>query len=160
MIVNMEDGPKNPVLIMNTPSAHDPEMASPGKHSAEVYVQYAPYDLKEGDWDIEKEKLADRSVDIINEYAPNFKDSIIHRKVFCARDYENLFGNTRGNVLHGEANLSQLFSFRPLPGWSQYRTPIENLYLCGAGAHPGGGVCGAPGHNAAKVALGDWGRKK
>lgn len=151
---------KKPIFIMTIPSIYDPDMAPPGHHAASIYIQWMPYDVKEGNWETEKEKLADRAVDLLTEYAPNFKGAILHRKVFAAQDYENAFGATRGNFWHGELKLSQLFSFRPLPGWSQYKTPIENLYLCGSGAHPGGGVTGAPGHNAAKVALGDWGRKK
>lgn len=146
----------NPTLVWSIPTLYDPSLSPPGQYSMQIYVQYMPYDLKEGSWDRVKEKVADRVVDILTEYAPNFKGSILHRKVFSSHDYENLFGNTRGNVLHGEACLSQLFSFRPLPGWSQYKTPVENLYLCGNGAHPGGGVNGAAGYNAANVALAAW----
>lgn len=149
-----------PIFVMTIPSVYNTEMAPPGMHTASIYVQYSPYTLKEGNWEIEKEKLADRVVEIITEYAPNFKGSILHRKVFAARDYENMFGVTNGCFNHVEVSLSQLFSFRPLPGWSQYKTPIDGLYLCGAGGHPGGGVTGAPGHNAAQVVLDDWGRKK
>lgn len=151
---------EKPTVIMSIPTVYNTEMAPPGMHAASLYIQYAPYDLKEGTWETEKEKMADRAVDIITEYAPNFKDSIVQRKVFSPPDYEKLFGATRGNFCHGDPCLSQLFSFRPLPGWSQYKTPVENLYLCGAGAHPGGGVTGAPGHNAAQVVLGDWERGK
>lgn len=158
---NFEEGKlglpsSKPRVMMSIPSVYDKSMAPPGYHAASLYIEFMPYDLKEGNMEQAKEALADRAVDVITEYAPNFKKSIIHRKVFSSHDYEELFGVTKGHVSHGDTCLSQLFSFRPITGWSQYKTPIENLYLAGAGAHPGGGVTGAPGHNAAQVALAAW----
>ena len=147
---------KNPVVAFSIPTVYSPELAPPGKHTVPLFIQWTPYDLKEGNWDDIKESVADRAVDIVNEYAPNFKKSIIHRKIFSPLDYERMFGITKGDFWHGELSIEQLFAFRPVPGWSQYRTPIKGLYGCGSGYHPGGAVSGAPGHNAAKVALEDW----
>jgi phytoene dehydrogenase-like protein len=121
-------------------------------------VQYVPYRLREGTWDENRELLGDRVVKKIAEYAPNVPKTIVARQVLTPLDLERTYGLTEGNIFHGELNLEQLFFMRPVAGWSQYRTPVRGLYLCGAGAHPGGGVTGAPGHNAAKQALGDWKR--
>jgi len=147
---------QKPVVLMSIPSIYDSSMAPEGKYAASLYIQFAPYDLREGEWDRVKEELADRAIAAIDEYAPNFKDSIIQRKVFSPLDYENMFGATRGNLWHGDILPAQMFTFRPVPGWSQYRTPLKGLYLCGATAHPGGGVTGTPGHNAAHVVLEEW----
>jgi phytoene dehydrogenase-like protein len=96
----------------------------------------------------------------IAEHAPNVPGAIVARQVLTPLDLERTYGLTEGNIFHGDLNLEQLFFMRPVPGWSQYRTPLEGLYLCGAGAHPGGGVTGAPGRNAARQVLGDWKRRK
>jgi phytoene dehydrogenase-like protein len=119
-------------------------------------VQYVPYRPRTGDWDSNRELLGDRVLKKIAEYAPNVPNAVMARQVLTPLDLERTYGLTEGNIFHGELNLEQLFFMRPVPGWSQYRTPITGLYLCGAGAHPGGGVTGAPGHNAAKQALRDW----
>jgi phytoene dehydrogenase-like protein len=133
----------------------DPSLAPPGRHIMTCFVQYVPYKLSHGTWDEHRELLGDRVVKKIAEYAPNVRAAIVARQVLTPLDLERVYGLTEGNIFHGDLNLEQLFFNRPLPGWSQYRTPIAGLYLCGAGAHPGGGVTGAPGHNAAQQVLRD-----
>jgi phytoene dehydrogenase-like protein len=118
-------------------------------------VQYVPYNLREGTWDEKRELLGDRVVRKIGEYAPNVPGAILARQVLTPLDLERTYGLTEGNIFHGDLSLEQLFFMRPAPGWSQYRMPIPGLYLCGAGAHPGGGVTGAPGRNAAFQAIRD-----
>jgi len=134
----------------------DSSLAPRGKHILTCFVQYVPYRLREGNWDDKRELLGDRVVKKIAEYAPNVPGSIVARQVLTPLDLERTYGLTEGNIFHGDLRLEQLFFMRPVPGWSQYRTPIRGLYLCGAGAHPGGGVTGAPGRNAARQALRDW----
>jgi phytoene dehydrogenase-like protein len=134
----------------------DPSLAPAGRHILTCFVQYVPYHLREGNWDDRRELLGDRVVKKIAEYAPNVPNSIIARQVLTPLDLERTYGLTEGNIFHGDLRLEQLFFMRPVAGWSQYRTPISGLYLCGAGAHPGGGVSGAPGRNAAHQALRDW----
>jgi phytoene dehydrogenase-like protein len=134
----------------------DDSLAPPGKHILTCFVQYVPYRLRNGNWDEKRELLGDRVVKKVTEYAPNVPGAIIARQVLTPLDLERTYGLTEGNIFHGDLRLEQLFFMRPVPGWAQYRTPIEGLYLCGAGAHPGGGVTGAPGRNAAFQALRDW----
>ena len=134
----------------------DDSLAPPGKHILTCFVQYVPYKLREGNWDDKRELLGDRVVRKIAEYAPNVPGAIEARQVLTPLDLERTYGLTEGNIFHGDLRLEQLFFMRPVPGWSQYRTPIRGLYLCGAGAHPGGGVTGAPGRNCAFQALHDW----
>ena len=134
----------------------DDTLAPAGTHIMTCFVQYVPYKLREGTWDEKREVLGDRVIRKIAEHAPNVPNSIIARQVLTPLDLERTYGLTEGNIFHGDLTLEQLFFMRPVAGWSQYRTPIEGLYLCGAGAHPGGGVTGAPGHNAAQQALRDW----
>jgi len=134
----------------------DSSLAPPGKHILTCFVQYVPYHLREGNWDEKRDLLGDRVVRKISEYAPNVPGAIVARQVLTPLDLERTYGLTEGNIFHGDLRLEQLFFMRPVPGWSQYRTPVEGLYLCGAGAHPGGGVTGAPGRNAAHQALRDW----
>jgi phytoene dehydrogenase-like protein len=134
----------------------DPSLAPVGKHILTCFVQYVPYRLREGDWDEKRELLGDRVVKKIAEYAPNVPGTIVARQVLTPLDLERTYGLTEGNIFHGDLRLDQLFFMRPVPGWARYRTPIHGLYLCGAGAHPGGGVTGAPGRNAAMQALRDW----
>jgi phytoene dehydrogenase-like protein len=133
----------------------DDSLAPPGKHVMTCFVQYVPYKLRGGSWDEKRELLGDRVVKKIAEYAPNVANSIVARQVLTPLDLENIYGLTEGNIFHGDLNLQQLLFMRPVPGWSQYRMPIHGLYLCGAGAHPGGGVTGAPGRNAARQVLRD-----
>ena len=134
----------------------DSSLAPPGKHILTCFVQYVPYKLRERNWDEQRELLGDRVVKKIAEYAPNVPGAIVARQVLTPLDLERTYGLTEGNIFHGDLRLEQLFFMRPVPGWAQYRTPIRGLYLCGAGAHPGGGVTGAPGRNAARQALRDW----
>jgi len=134
----------------------DSSLAPAGKHILTCFVQYVPYRLREGTWDEKRELLGDRVVKKIAEHAPNVPGAILARQVLTPLDLERTYGLTEGNIFHGDLTLGQLFFMRPVAGWSRYRTPIAGLYLCGAGAHPGGGVTGAPGHNAAHQALRDW----
>jgi phytoene dehydrogenase-like protein len=142
------------------PSLTDPSVAPPGKHVMSCFVQYAPYHLKEGAWDEEREAFGDTVLDTLAEHAPNMKGLVLHRQVLTPLDLEREFGLTEGNIFQGELTLEQLFFLRPAPGWAQYRTPIRSLYLCGSAAHPGGGIMGAPGRNAAAKVLKDWRRGK
>jgi phytoene dehydrogenase-like protein len=134
----------------------DASLAPPGKHILTCFVQYVPYRLREGNWDDKRELLGDRVIKKIAEYAPNVPNAIVARQVLTPLDLERTYGLTEGNIFHGDLRLEQLFFMRPISGWSQYRTPVDGLYLCGAGTHPGGGVTGAPGHNAAHQVLRDW----
>ena len=133
----------------------DDTLAPAGRHVMTCFVQYVPYRLKEGHWDSQREALGDRVVRRIGEYAPNVPRAVVARQVLTPLDLERTYGLTEGNIFHGDLTLEQLFFMRPVPGWARYATPIEGLYLCGAGAHPGGGVTGAPGHNAARRVLAD-----
>jgi phytoene dehydrogenase-like protein len=133
----------------------DPSLAPAGKHVMTCFVQYVPYKLRQGTWDEHRELLGDRVVKKVAEYAPNVPTAIVARQVLTPLDLERTYGLTEGNIFHGDLNLEQLFFNRPVAGWAQYRTPIAGLYLCGAGAHPGGGVTGAPGHNSAQQVLRD-----
>jgi phytoene dehydrogenase-like protein len=133
----------------------DFSLAPPGRHIMTCFVQYVPYKLRHGTWDENRELLGDRVIGKIAEYAPNVPNAVVSRQVLTPLDLERTYGLTEGNIFHGDLNLEQLFFNRPVAGWSQYRTPIAGLYLCGAGAHPGGGVTGAPGHNAAHQVLRD-----
>lgn len=146
---------QRPVIEMTIPSVVDPTLAPPGRHVVSMFVQYAPYQLARGDWDARREEFADRCVAEVARYAPNFPAAIIHRQVLTPVDLERTFGLTGGNIFQGAVSLHQLFSLRPVPGWSDYRTPIDRLYLCGSAAHPGGGVMGACGRNAAREMLRD-----
>jgi phytoene dehydrogenase-like protein len=136
----------------------DPSLAPAGKHILTCFVQYVPYHLRQGNWDENRELLGNLVIKKIAEYAPNVPNAIVARQVLTPLDLERTYGLTEGNIFHGDLRLEQLFFMRPVSGWSQYRTPIDGLYLCGAGAHPGGGVTGAPGHNAAHQVLRDWKR--
>ncbi len=136
----------------------DETLAPRGKHIMTCFVQYVPYRLRSGTWDEKREFLGDRVLRKIGEYAPNVPNAVEARQVLTPLDLERTYGLTEGNIFHGDLSLEQMFFMRPVPGWAQYRTPIRGLYLCGAGAHPGGGVTGAPGRNAAHQALRDWKR--
>jgi phytoene dehydrogenase-like protein len=151
---------RQPYVDCVVPTHLDPGLAPAGRHVLTAFVQYAPYRLAEGDWRIERDRLADRVTDAIDEFAPGFKGSVVARDILSPVDLEERFGLTEGNIFHGDLNLGQLFLGRPLPGWSRYRTPVRGLYLCGAGTHPGGGVTGAPGWNAARQILADWKTKR
>jgi phytoene dehydrogenase-like protein len=140
---------RRPYVDIVIPSLTDPSVAPPGKHVMSCFVQYAPYHLKDGSWDEQREAFGDTVINTLAEYAPNIKDIILHRQVVTPLDLEREWGLTEGNIFQGELTLEQLFFLRPAPGWAQYRTPIKNLYLCGSATHPGGGIMGAPGRNAA-----------
>jgi phytoene dehydrogenase-like protein len=148
-----------PLLELTLPTTYDDSLAPPGKHIMGIFLQYTPYRLKDPElgnsWRTVKEKYADRVMDLIEEYAPGFKRLVLHRQVVSPLDLEETFGLTGGNIFHGEMSVDQLFFLRPVPGWARYRTPIDGLYLCGSGTHPGGGVMGAPGYNAARAFLRD-----
>jgi phytoene dehydrogenase-like protein len=144
---------KQPFLEITVPSLTDPSLAPSDKHVMSVWMQYAPYHLREGSWDAEREALGDTVVKVIEEYASGFKDLILHRQVLTPLDLERTFGLTEGCIYHAEMSLDQIFFMRPVPGWTRYSTPIENLYLCGSGTHPGGGITGLPGCYAAKRIL-------
>jgi phytoene dehydrogenase-like protein len=146
---------KSPLLEMTIPTIYDGSLAPEGKHIMGIFLQYAPYTLREGNWEQLREPFADRVFDIISEYAPNFRDIVVDRQILTPLDMERRWGITGGNIFHGEMSLDQMFVMRPVPGWARYRTPIRGLYLCGSGAHPGGGVMGAPGYNCAREILKD-----
>ncbi len=147
---------RNPWMEVVTQSVLDPTVAPPGKHTMSVYVQYTPYHLSSGNWDDLKETYADRVLETVAQYAPNVPRAVIARQVLTPLDLERRFGLTEAHQSHGEMGPDQSFSFRPVPGWSNYRMPVKGLYLCGAGTHPGGGVMGAPGYNGAHAVLEDW----
>ena len=138
-------------------TVHDPEMAPPGKHLINTGIQQLPFDLADGTWDDIKPEFTRRVVDTLCQYAPNLEGNIIATHTITPLDLEREYGLTGGNIFHGGMFLNQLFGSRPVPGWSDYRAPIEGLYLCGVGMHPGGAVNGAAGHNAARVVLKDLG---
>ena len=123
-----------------------------------MFVQYAPWQPAGSTWDAERDRYADRVLSLVDEDAPGFSTSVPHREVLAPPDIERIFGLTGGNIFHGAMTLDRLLFMRPLPNWSRYRTPITNLYLCGAGTHPGGGVMGACGRNAAHQILKDLSR--
>jgi phytoene dehydrogenase-like protein len=116
-----------------------------------ITMQYAPYHLRDASWETERERLGDKIVATLAQYAPDLPDLIRHRQVITPLDWEQEYGLTEGHIFHGQMGLDQLMFMRPFPGYAQYQTPIKNLFLCGAGTHPGGGLTGAPGYNAAKA---------
>ncbi|HEU4401411.1 MAG TPA: NAD(P)/FAD-dependent oxidoreductase [Candidatus Polarisedimenticolia bacterium] len=146
---------KRPMIDGNVASTMDDTLCPKGRHVMSLFVQYGPYKLKEGTWPEIREKVGDDVIETLAEYAPNIKKAIIGREVLTPWDLEKEFGLTEGNIFHGEMTPDQLFFMRPAWRWAQYRTPIRGLYLCGSGAHPGGGVLGAPGRNAAREILRD-----
>jgi phytoene dehydrogenase-like protein len=157
---------ERPILEITMPTSVDRTIAPPGKHILSMFVQYAPYELRaltlparQGDestnWDDIKESFGDRCVEMLAEYAPNVPGAIEHRQVLSPLDLERTYGITGGNIMQGAMNPHQLFCFRPVAGWADHRTPIRGLYLCGAASHPGGGVLGACGKNAAEEILRD-----
>jgi phytoene dehydrogenase-like protein len=145
-----------PWMEVVTQSVLDPTVAPPGRHTLSIYVQYTPYHLAEGTWDDIREPYGDRVVETLAEFAPNLPKAILARQVLTPLDLERRFGLTEAHQSHGEMGPDQFFSFRPVPGWGSYRMPLRGLYLAGAGAHPGGGVSGAPGYNGAHAVLEDW----
>jgi phytoene dehydrogenase-like protein len=149
-----------PALVVMTPSALDPTLAPPGKHVLYIWAQYHPYELREGGaaaWDRIREREADRLLATLGEYAPNFPGAVRDRQIYIQSplDLERNVGFVRGNIMHLDMSLDQMFMFRPLPELSGYRTHLPGLYLTGAGTQPGGGVCGASGRSAAHAVLAD-----
>lgn len=146
---------RRPYLNIVIPSLTDPSVAPAGKHVMSIFVQYAPYHLASGpeSWPGHREALGDAVLDTVEEYCPGIRNAILHRQVLTPWDLEQEFGLTEGNIFHGELGLEQMLFLRPMAGWSRYRTPIPGLWLCGSGAHPGGGVMGAPGELCAKTIL-------
>jgi phytoene dehydrogenase-like protein len=146
---------RRPFMDIVIPSLTDPTVAPPGKHTMSIFVQYAPYRLKEGpeDWPRQRDAFGDAVIDTLSEYMPNLKSRILHRQVLSPWDLEQIYGLTEGNIFHGELSLEQLAFLRPVAGWSRYRTPVESLWLCASGTHPGGGIMAAPGALCARTML-------
>jgi phytoene dehydrogenase-like protein len=147
---------RTPFMDIVIPSLTDPTVAPAGKHVMSIFVQYAPYHLAEGpeDWENQREAFGDTVLETLEEYAPGLRDRVLHRQVLTPWDLERTYGLTEGNIFHGELSLEQLAFLRPIPGWSRYRTPVRSLWLCASGAHPGGGIMGAPGALCAREILG------
>jgi phytoene dehydrogenase-like protein len=146
---------RSPLIEMTIPTMYDPTLAPAGRHIMGIFLQYAPYTLKDTTWDEQREPYTQRVLDLIEEYCPNIRSIVVECQTLTPLDLERRFGLTGGNIFHGEMSLDQMFVMRPVAGWARYRTPVKGLYLCGSGAHPGGGVMGAPGHNAAREILRD-----
>ena len=146
---------KAPFLDCVLHSVTDPSLAPPGKFTLSIYSQYSPYRLRNGSWDDRKEDVGDTILETLASFAPNLRTAVERREVISPLDMEREWGLPGGCIYQTDMTPDQLFSLRPIPGWSGYRTPIDRLYLCGSSAHPGGGVTGAPGRNAAMVALDD-----
>jgi phytoene dehydrogenase-like protein len=144
-----------PYLDLSIPSILDDSLAPAGKHVMSIHMQFAPYRLKSGDWRQQRDALADTIVKTIAEYAPDLPGKIVERQILTPADLEDTYGLTGGHPYHGELALDQLFTMRPLLGWARYRTPVKGLYLCGSGTHPGNGVTGISGANAAREILRD-----
>jgi phytoene dehydrogenase-like protein len=145
-----------PYLDITIPSLNDPSLAPEGKHVMSVHVQFAPYKLKQGDWTTRREEFAENALDVLEKYAPGVRESIVAAQVITPLELERDYGVSGGHIHHGEQTLDQFFTFRPLIGWAQYRTPLKRLYLCGAGTHPGGGLTGLNGANAAREIARDF----
>jgi phytoene dehydrogenase-like protein len=154
---------KQPIIEMLIPSTLDSTLAPKGRHVASLFCQHFRFDLGPGrSWDKEREKAADQIIATVDAHAPGFAQSVLGRQIHSPLDLERRFGLIGGDIFHGKMGLDQLFSARPMIGAADYRMPLKGLYLCGSGAHPGGGVTGAPGHNAARAILSDrrlWGRR-
>ncbi len=146
---------REPFMDCVIPSLTDPSVAPPGKHVMSIFVQYAPYNLKEGpaDWENQREAFGDAVINTLERFSPGIKDRILHRHVLTPWDLEKTYGLTEGNIFHGELSLEQLAFMRPAAGWARYKTPIEKFWLCGSGAHPGGGIMAAPGQLCANTML-------
>ncbi|KAG6577207.1 Pyridine nucleotide-disulfide oxidoreductase domain-containing protein 2, partial [Cucurbita argyrosperma subsp. sororia] len=148
---------RRPIIEMTIPSILDRTISPPGKHVINLFIQYTPYKPSDGSWEdsVYRESFAQRCFALIDEYAPQFSSSVIGYDMLTPPDLEREIGLTGGNIFHGAMGLDSLFLLRPVKGWSNYRSPVKGLYLCGSGAHPGGGVMGAPGRNAANLVLQD-----
>jgi phytoene dehydrogenase-like protein len=144
---------RRPILEVTMPTSLDDSLAPPGKHILNLFVQYAPYQLRGTSWDAQRESVAERCLQLLGEYAPNVPGAVEQMQVLAPPDLEERFGITGGNIMQGGMGLDQLFAMRPVPGWADHRTPLAGLYLCGAASHPGGGVMGTCGRNAADAIL-------
>jgi len=152
---------RQPIVEMLIPSTLDDSLAPPGRHVASLFCQHVAPQLPGGEsWDTHRERVADLMIETVNSYAPNFKASVLGRQIMSPLDLERTFGLVGGDIFHGALQLDQMFSARPMLGHADYRGPLPGLYMCGAGTHPGGGVTGAPGHNAAREILADFRRFK
>ena len=152
---------KEPIVEVLIPSTLDDSLAPPGQHVASLFCQHVSPELPDGkSWDDHRDTVADLMIETVNRYAPNFKASVLGRQINSPLDLERTFGLVGGDIFHGQLDLNQLYSARPMLGHADYRTPIAGLYMCGSGTHPGGGVTGAPGHNAAREVLADFKRKR
>jgi phytoene dehydrogenase-like protein len=151
---------ESPYLEATIPTLSDPTLAPEGIHVMSCFVQYAPYRLREGHWGAEREGLGDLVLKTLEAYAPGFSGRVVARQVLTPLDLEREYGLTEGHPLHGEPGLDQFFAWRPMLGLARYRLPVRGLYLCGSGAHPGGGITGAPGANAAREILRDLKRSR
>ena len=141
---------RNPYIEITFPSLSDPAFAPAGQHVMSIYMQYAPYKLKDSDWESQRKALGETVVKTIAQYAPNLPQTILRHQIITPKDLEETYGLTGGHIFHGELALDQFFTMRPLLDWARYRTPIERLYLCGSGTHPGTGLTGGSGANAAR----------
>jgi len=148
------DFSKQPYLEVTLPSLTDPTLAPSGQHVMSIYMQYAPYNLK-SDWETQRGPLGDTVVKTLAQYAPNLPELVLSRQVITPKDLEDTYGLTAGQIFHGELALDQFFTMRPLLDWARYRTPLQSLYLCGSGTHPGAGLTGGSGANAAREILKD-----
>lgn len=152
---------REPIVEMLIPSTLDDSLAPPGHHVASLFCQHVAPELPDGKtWDAHREQVADLMIDTVTRYAPNFKSAVLGRQILSPLDLERTFGLVGGDIFHGVLSLDQLFSARPMLGYGNYRTPIRGLYMCGSGTHPGGGVTGAPGHNAAHEIIRDFRRRR
>jgi phytoene dehydrogenase-like protein len=150
---------KRPIVEMLIPSTLDDSLAPPGQHVASLFCQHVAPVLPNGaSWDDHRDEVADVMIDLVNSHAPNFKASVLGRQIMSPLDLERTFGLIGGDIFHGALTLNQLFSSRPMLGHGDYRGPLKGLYMCGSGTHPGGGVTGAPGHNAAREIIADFRR--
>jgi len=150
---------KQPIVEMLIPSTLDDSLAPPGRHVASLFCQHVAPVLPDGaSWDDHRDQVADVMIDLVNRHAPNFRASVLGRQIMSPLDLERTFGLIGGDIFHGALSLDQLFSARPMLGHGDYRGPLQGLYMCGSGTHPGGGVTGAPGHNAAREIIADFRR--
>jgi phytoene dehydrogenase-like protein len=152
---------KQPIVEMLIPSTLDDSLAPAGQHVASLFCQHVAPQLPDGaSWDEHRERVADLMIETVNDYAPNFKAAVLGRQIMSPLDLERTFGLVGGDIFHGALQLDQMFSARPMLGYGNYRGPIAGLYMCGSGTHPGGGVTGAPGHNAAHEIISDFRKRK
>jgi phytoene dehydrogenase-like protein len=152
---------KQPIVEMVISSTLDDTLAPPGQHVASLFCQHVAPELPDGaSWDDRRETVADLMIETVDAHAPNFKRSVLGRQIFSPLDLERTFGLVGGDIFHGALDLGQMFSARPMLGHADYRGPIPALYMCGSGTHPGGGVSGLPGHNAAREVLRDFGKRR